>query len=415
MSDTQRSRAEVTSGDDKSVGFEYQYYYFLLCLLNLKEGEAVGLEVKDDVHLEKSDGTLVLVQLKHSINPLKSNITERNLDFWKTLANWVKVIKDSVDGRSTKRSQEEYCRRTSFILITNKEIGSRNTLIGKIIDFQKSVTDFKVVQDFIFRLCEGTNDEEVKDYITEVLTLDDDVAVILFKKLIFEFGVDDLISKIRKTLKENFIKESRTLDVLTALDGNLRRENYIKIKNKEKITITFEEFHKKYSTCFELGRTEKLIIDRRVSGIKDPMNQPFIRQLLDIEDFQEDDLEAIIEYTKYKLRASNNLLRWYHSGDITELELDSFDENTILIWKNIHKRAHRKAAKLLRENGNDTESVFQDLVEMAHDCLDEVRVKELKIKEQPLETDISNGQFYRLSDINKIGWLFDWKERYNGK
>ena len=38
-----------TRADDKILGFEYQFYYFLLEVLKLKDNEIVGFEVKDDV------------------------------------------------------------------------------------------------------------------------------------------------------------------------------------------------------------------------------------------------------------------------------------------------------------------------------------------------------------------------------
>lgn len=41
------SVADSVSAADKSIGFDYQYYYFLYKGLTMKKGETVGLEVKD--------------------------------------------------------------------------------------------------------------------------------------------------------------------------------------------------------------------------------------------------------------------------------------------------------------------------------------------------------------------------------
>ena len=37
---------EKTNADNKSVGFDYQYYYFLYQLLTLEEGQKIGVTVK---------------------------------------------------------------------------------------------------------------------------------------------------------------------------------------------------------------------------------------------------------------------------------------------------------------------------------------------------------------------------------
>ena len=54
-----------TRADDKILGFEYQFYYFLLKVLKIDSDETVGFEVKDDVHIEDNK-TLSLIQLKHT-------------------------------------------------------------------------------------------------------------------------------------------------------------------------------------------------------------------------------------------------------------------------------------------------------------------------------------------------------------
>lgn len=102
-------RVDATSAEDKSIGFDYQYYYFLNELLTLRTGMTVGLEVMDDVHTELDNDTQVLVQLKHTVqtaadgNP--KNLTTMDADLWKSLSNWAKVIADPEAGRSDLSAQ----------------------------------------------------------------------------------------------------------------------------------------------------------------------------------------------------------------------------------------------------------------------------------------------------------------------
>ena len=54
----EKTHIEKTAAETKSIGFDYQYYFFLWKLLSLRKGESVGLEVKDDVHTWSEKGYL---------------------------------------------------------------------------------------------------------------------------------------------------------------------------------------------------------------------------------------------------------------------------------------------------------------------------------------------------------------------
>lgn len=47
----QKKRIDTTSADKQQTGFEYQYLYFILQLLDIGPGETVGYEALDDVHI----------------------------------------------------------------------------------------------------------------------------------------------------------------------------------------------------------------------------------------------------------------------------------------------------------------------------------------------------------------------------
>jgi len=101
----QQTHTEKTSAADKSIGFDYQYYYFLYRLLKMRRAESVGLEVKDDVHTDLACNRQILIQLKHTVQKkaggTTNNLTQYDSDLWKTLSNWTKVITDKVAGRVT--------------------------------------------------------------------------------------------------------------------------------------------------------------------------------------------------------------------------------------------------------------------------------------------------------------------------
>lgn len=125
------SFTESVSAADTSIGFEYQYYYYLDRLVNLRTGESAGLEVKDDVHSELATGFCILVQLKHTVQTNAAGapiaLSELDSDLWKTLYNWTRIITDDTQQRDTVAKQLEYVGNTEFHLVTNKSKTSDST------------------------------------------------------------------------------------------------------------------------------------------------------------------------------------------------------------------------------------------------------------------------------------------------
>jgi len=82
---------EKIAADKSQLGFDYQDLVCLEYLIDMRQGESVGLEVLDDVHHERIHGDNVLIQVKHSVNESES-LTNRDLDLWKTLYNWAEAL-----------------------------------------------------------------------------------------------------------------------------------------------------------------------------------------------------------------------------------------------------------------------------------------------------------------------------------
>ncbi|MFO0979928.1 MAG: hypothetical protein U0996_26250 [Planctomycetaceae bacterium] len=120
---------------------------------------------------------------------------------------------------------------------------------------------------------------------------------------------------------------------------------------------------------------------------------------MDISDVSSDDLAQITALTILKRMAENNLLRWQREGELTGLEIESFDRETILWWSNTFRELHRDKD--------------QPPLARAQRVIDALRKIKLEIGEQSLGIQFSNGQFYKLSDEPKIGFVEDWQARYS--
>ena len=89
---------EKHTAGDKVVAFDYQFYYFMCLALDLRHGDKVGFEVKDDdVHIDLKDGTTILFQAKHTVSTkadgTPENLATLDVDLWKTLNIWVDMVK----------------------------------------------------------------------------------------------------------------------------------------------------------------------------------------------------------------------------------------------------------------------------------------------------------------------------------
>ncbi|TCP54440.1 hypothetical protein EV586_10458 [Tumebacillus sp. BK434] len=410
-----RSFADSTAADDKLIGFEYQYYYFFDQLLQLKDtDEKIGMEVKDDVHLEMGN-KLILIQLKHSVRTNTKgdviSLKERDSDIWKTIHNWVNITNDSNEGRADASAQEEFLKKTKFVLVSNKSIGRRNKFFDVIDDFKCGVITIHKLRSYLTQLSEGTDQVDIKTYIEELFAQQDNWIKLFAAGIEFDLGVDDLIERIKKSIKGNFVPENGVETVFHSINSRLREEIYKIIKERKKVLITFDEFHRKYTPHFCLGRVNKLPV-RRLEAFFDGnvQEQNFIKQLIDIDDLDESDIDEMREYTSIMLHAKTNIEQWQRNYEITNEKMEDFISNSKLEWRNAHKEAHFDTKDLYRTKDRDFEKIN---IVNARKCLHQVRKVRLRLDEDT-EFDIkfSNGKYYMLSDRLELGWVYDWKKRY---
>ncbi|EPL5426452.1 hypothetical protein LLI34_004018, partial [Acinetobacter baumannii] len=111
------SHLQKVAADKQSLGFEFQDFVYIEKLIELKPTQSLGLEVYDDIHVTTNDENgdtkeLLLIQVKHSIDA--SNISDRDIDIWKTFYNWLKLVPELPDHLQLK-----------FQLYTNKKLNSQ--------------------------------------------------------------------------------------------------------------------------------------------------------------------------------------------------------------------------------------------------------------------------------------------------
>jgi len=398
-----KTHSSKTSADSILVAFDYQYYYFLWKLLCLRPGESVGLEVKDDVHTELDNNEQVYFQVKHTIkkkiDKTPITLTESDSDLWKTLSNWSKIVSDSKDGRGEKLDQLKFIEKTSFILASNKSSSELNSILKAISDYQEGAMKFEDFKKKIEEFSNSSKSETIKSYINDVLSLTEEVLENYLKKIFFELNVDDIIFKCKEAIRADKIVDSKIDQVFSGLDSSIREDNFVKIRNGYKINVSFDDFYLRYRRHYDLARNGVLTISEYESALPDKLHkQIFIEQLVEINDVSIDDFEEIARLTVFKLKLKSNINIWLQQGEITSNEISDFKKDAVEQWRNKYKSSYRGVTD--EKDYNNT----------ALKVLDSIREKNLILCQQPMDTSMSNGAFYDLSDSPVIGWRKDWEK-----
>lgn len=323
-------------------------------------------------------------------------MTASDIDLWKTLYNWAKVISDENDNRKEVKSQLEFVHKSHFVMWSNKNHSSKNQIIDNIEKLKNkiiSINDFiKTIKEFK----ENSGDDKIKNYIDYFLLIDKNVLNHYISKITFELGEDEILQNCKDAIETKLIPKSKVDDVFAKIDSRIREDNFIEIKTGNKIQISFEDFQKKYSKYFENGRRKRLETVPLTIDLPNKLeSQIFIKQLLEINDIEIDEIDLMAKFTRFKLSLENNIAHWYKEGEITIEEINSYRDEAKLKWFNKFRALSKK-------------SDFND--EFSLDIINYLREEKLKIDGQELSMELSNGEFYYLSDIPEIGWKKDWEK-----
>ena len=216
-------------------------------ILDLRHSEKIRIELKDDIHSELADGSLIVIQTKHTTQTLNGgnliNLTERDKDLWKTINNWIKVINEQHESK-------KFISNTTFQLISNKSLGVNNFFIN-IIKLQNRETTIDEFKTYLDNLILNTEDETIKGFILNFRNMDRKMLNSFILKLKFTLNEDNIIIKIKNRLLEKIHIEEKVDDVYNSLFSELKAKEYFNVKRGSTKTISFEDFNKNFKGCFK--------------------------------------------------------------------------------------------------------------------------------------------------------------------
>ena len=311
------------------------------------------------------------------------------------------MIADPIEGRSNVRNQLEFIKNSSFVLVVNRK--TDNDLISEIEKLITGITGFTKVSDYIKELRSKTKSTEIQGYIDDVIALSPRVLEAFLKKTVFQTTETNLFKEIREEIRKKMTEDKYIDDVFGKLYLQLKEDFFDKIHKNQHQVITYSEWMKKYRRVFNKFRTTLLPFREYSPILPEHLEQQFfVQELIEIGavDMQNDGLAEIAELTEFYMKIEQQLDDWYNDGEITLYDKELFHKNVVLTWKRIHQSSHRTTSR----------DITQDNIN-ALSCYDNVMEKQLILLETHLGLELSNGEFIKLANEEKIGWKFQWSTR----
>lgn len=410
MSTLSQADKEILEGQ-KAIGFDYQFYYFVLLALQLKQGESIGYEFKDDINVDNEDGSTILFQLKHSSQQKKNgeviNLSNLDYDLWHTLFNWIKQI----------NSKKDFLDKHSFVLVSNKS-KDNNTFICLIEEFKQN-NNLENIKNKIKLLLNKTNSKIILEKIKEIDKLDNINLDKFLKKLDF-VNKDYIVTEIKKTLY-NLNIPNQFIDIFfNQLFAVLKNISYNQIRKNRIFVLKKEEFINIFNCCFKDIVGKARLPKRDFKKIEPPVNFEklnFVKQLIDIEaviiNSKKTDPRLLVYWTEM-LKTDKYIKYWLKESVITYPDVDNFENECLRNWQNIFHDIYRKVMNqdILTENINFSN---KKIIKLSNKVLINVKKINLSISDDyssPLGIELTNGYFWLLSNRLKIGLHYNWERMY---
>lgn len=390
MKDVKLSNTHVP---DKVYAYSLQVRHMMYELLDCKEGDAVSVEVFDDIGVEKSDGTREAIQAKSALSN-RNPVSDRATDLWKTLYNWLIAVQ-------VKEIDIE-CTTCKLLITVDKH--------GRIVDsFNNVTTDEEARQAWEIAKSEFYDEkgnekkfgDEYADYIRTFFSNKNKPDAC---KLIKKFKLETLAKKHTEILYERFMEKAfiakESLDIMfnymlgwidkrTAELAEDRKPMIIYNKDfRNELTAKYREVNQKLSLVEIAPKPSKDMINNELEAFR-----VYVEQLDIVDCDYTDKIEAVSDY----LRASANRTAWADKGDISKDAISSFSEELVRIWNN-----KKKVLDITQKSSEENERG---------------RLLYFECKDKQVDTGIfvapsffTSGCFHALADDESIGWHPEYKK-----
>lgn len=371
---------------DPSLGYYYQVLYSLYLMLGRRDkpNPTIKLEDLDDLVINCS-GNLHLIQLKHH-NTNDSSLSDRSLDFWKTIRVWSSEI---------NQGKIKEIDSTIFSLVTT----------GKVSD-----------NSFLLKLKDGKN-RDAEEALKEMIKISADQSVESTKKSYEAFSV--LSDNQKKLLVNNIYIIDQEVDIVAVEELIKFQLKYSAPPNKisalfdgvigwwlmqcidvlsdsDKSEIKDEDLQSKIWEIIETLKQDNLPDSFVFDSIKNPVNEfenhLFFKQLKLIALGNRSLLNAVNNFR----RAYGQKNKWLQDGLIMPDELERYENNLYDNWDRMFS--------IVVDKIEGTEN-SQEMIQAGKDFYNEfIGKNHPNIRPNYSSVYYPIGSYHMLADKKRIGW-----------
>jgi hypothetical protein len=369
---------------DAFFGYSLQAARMVCRLLEAKAGEAISLEVFDDVGVQSSTSQVA----EQTKSGRKSNpIADTSVGLWKTFANWIQSI----------AAGELDLQRTWFEIYVSAPkpaaIAKRFSDCTDVPDALRIIAEVKTqfwgeAPDFAKR---AALPKTAGAFINAVLAADHPLVAALICRFTLREGRGNIGTESKDLLTTKFVSR-QNIDVVykQALGWvHARLLNLLEIGKPGIIQV--DDFYREIAAFNDRCASTLGLIscaeDPTLQEVEPHLLRPFVRQLRLIDVPIEDQILAVSNY----LRASSDRTMWAEKGLIDRSAVAELAADLKNCWKNT-----RTKTELLHAAHPEVERgkiLYSDC------CLHRARIRAIE-----MTAGFTQGSFHELADSRDIGW-----------
>lgn len=367
------------------LGFSLQITRSVAHLLCAHEGQSVSVEHFDDVATSGPAG-VVVEQDKSGLahNP----ISDRSLDLWKTLHNWVRAIRDGALKSDTK-----------FVLYVAQ--GHHGNVIDRIHAVTNKADADALVQALRIEFwgkapkygARAKLPDDLAVHVNGVFHAKDDMLAHLFVNVTLENGSGSPNDDLLPLIAAKAISEDKRDQVLTHLLGWAKKAIDKQIEKRQPPILAWEDFHKQLvGAAKKFDRSENVltptIAEIAESEIdKELRARTYVRQLQAVK-FEETDLvRAVNDF----LRSAVDRTTWSEGGDVLEGSFGEFEDGLHRAWQSQKVRVEIEQKAAVEED--------RGRLLYANCC-----GLQLRLQGMDVPAYFVPGSFHTLADTLRVGW-----------
>ncbi|MBL0311607.1 MAG: hypothetical protein IPP78_02600 [Holophagaceae bacterium] len=366
-------------------GYSLQITRTVAHLLRARPGQSVSIEHLDDVATADPAGDTV-EQDKSGLahNP----VSDRSLDLWKTLYNWMLAIR----GGALKQE-------TNFILYVAQNHH------GSVIDRIHAATNQKEAEALVLALRDeiwgpapkragrGSLPKNLRVFIDGVLSASDEAVALLFMNVSLVNGSGDPNGDLLPLLGEKALSEGALEEILQHLLGWTKRTIDRCIEKKIPAVVDWDEFNKQLvASAKKFDRSDSLLPSTRAEVMpadvrKELRNRTYVSQLKAINCIENELVRAVNDF----LRAAVDRTTWSERGDVVENSFFEFEDGLQRAWDSQRTRVEIEQRGAIEED--------RGRLLLAH-CMG----LQLRLQGMDIPAYFVPGSFHTMADTLQVGW-----------